>query len=120
MNLIVALCVGSVSGSRLRGDCTSGGGAGCIVPLALDPPPQLNPATLTTSIGQNGFPSAQAVNGDMPDAEEGPENAEGDIALRFTISSPQLDMPPAPPLLIACNYEQCTTSTTTPNPAFQR
>ena len=117
-SLIPAL-VGVAVSSRLRGDCTTGGGPGCIVTLALDKVQPLSPATITTSIGSNGFITAQASAGEMPDYEAAPENQETDVAMRFTITSPALDMPPAPPPLIACSYEQCTTSTTTLNPAFR-
>jgi hypothetical protein len=105
-------------GHKLRGDCTSGGGAGCISPVSLDLPDKLNPATIVTTQDQNGFVSAQAIPGDVPDA--GPEFDDGetkeDIALRFTISSPSLEPPPAAPQLITCDYDKCTTSTTTTPP----
>ena len=112
----VLLLVEAVTGNRLRGDCTSGGGVGCIYPISLDLPSKLNPATIITSQDQNGFVSAKAVPGDMPDA--GPDSgfddeSQNDIALRFTISSPSLQPPPSPPPLITCDYDKCTTSTTT-------
>ena len=103
-------------GLNLRGDCSSGGGPGCIYPVNLDLPDKLNPATIITTQDNNGFVSAQAVAGDVPDAGQGSDpddDSNDDIATRFTISSPSLQPPPSPPPLITCDYDKCTTSTTT-------
>jgi hypothetical protein len=111
-----ALLVAIAGGVKLGGDCTSGGGPGCIQPLSLDMPEELNPTTIVTSTDSNGFVSAQAIAGDIP--EVGPETkyeggeSDQDIALRFTISSPSLEPPPPPPPMLTCDYDQCTTSTT--------
>lgn len=104
-----------------RGDCTSGGGNNCISPVNLEEPEKLAPATIATNTNNQGFVTAEALDGDKPSGgdQELKETAE-DIADRFMVDSPKLEMPPSPPPLIMCEYDQCTTSTTTRNPAFER
>ena len=113
--IVLMLSSQTLAHKLLRGDCTSSG-QNCISPLSLDAPEKLNPATIVTSTNSDGFVTAQAISGDMPNA--GPDTSyngetEEDIALRFTIQSPTLDPPPSAPPLITCDYESCTTSTTT-------
>jgi hypothetical protein len=120
MILKAALLSVAAQGLNLRGDCTSGGSTGCIVPLNIDIPDPLNPATIVSTTDSNGFVSAQSVSGDIPNV--GPNQSyngetDQDLALRFTIESPRLDPPPPPPPLITCEYDACTTSTTTGAPA---
>jgi len=112
----LTVLVSAVQGMNLRGDCTSGGN--CITPISIDMPSKLNPATIVTNTDNNGFVSAQTIAGDIPDVGKetsyNADESEQDIALRFTITSPQLEPPPAPPAMITCDYDSCTTSTTLP------
>ena len=99
--------------------CASATGDGCVKPDMLSVPGLLNPGTIQTSTDSSGFITASQVDGDSPD--NGPDGqplpaTTVDPAEMYTIQSPSMEMPPTPPPLIVCSYEQCTTSSTTPMP----
>lgn len=109
--LVLASMLSGVAGLNLRRDfgCPSGGM--CLTFETIDKPSAPSPATIDSSLGQNGFMLADAVDGIDPDDAKTDKNKDDDYvdnAQKYLVETPVVQAPPPPAKFTVCEeYDQC-------------